>query len=216
MAASRAAESLAAVRALARRAGSLFDQAFWGTTRHRLIGEAAERLLSATARKVVRQLLAPLGEGTGLADVAAWADDLKHGPIPDDPETAVFLDDPRNENHGAWHFVDLPLGAQGYDRQRYAYFTRPDDVVQILSEAVRVLTGDSDRFSRINALRLVVHLTGDVHQPLHVACGYIDPTTSPPTIVRDPAHAAAKHLRSDRGGNDIILPLGPKQSNLQS
>src|SRR5215813_3094599 len=106
----------------------------------------------------------------------------------------------------------LPLDADGYSRQQYPEFTRDDDVVQIIGEGVRVLMGNSDRFSELNALRLVVHLVGDVHQPIHVACGYLDTENGGTVIVRDPLTAATKHLPNDRGGNNLILPFGSNLS----
>src|SRR4029079_13848482 len=90
------------------------------------------------------------------------------------------------------------------------------DVVQIIKESVRVLQGDSNRFTPINALRLVVHLVGDVHQPVHVGCGYIDDSVEPAKIIRNPVTVVNKELESDHGGNKLILPVGTNGVNLHS
>ena len=87
-------------------------------------------------------------------------------------------------------------------------FTRSDDVVQMYRHCVLVLKGTSNRFSEVNALRLVGHLVGDIHQPLHIGCSFIDDSTTPPTMVFDQATIVSKNLKkkSDTGGNKIKLP----------
>lgn len=198
-------------RGAARDPRSLIAKVFWNISRHELIASAAERLLSARALEKVAAITAVLPSGRQLRDLAAWADNIKrHTPDPtrDDPDTIAFLSDPRNRNQPNWHFVDIPVGAERYDRTLYPDFTNDEDVVQIIRAATRALAGESDRFSRLNALRLVTHLVADVHQPLHVGCGFIDATGPRAELVRDPDLVRAKHLGSDRGGNSLLLPVG--------
>lgn len=188
----------------------LFESEFFSIDNHQLIADVAEGLLKPTTVERIKHLLEPLGAVISLSDLAAWADLTKdRGPKPtDDPFTREFLLDPRNESRRIWHFVDLPLGAQEYSRELYPTpITNDEDVIQILITAIRVLRGQSDRFSPINALRLVVHLVGDVHQPLHVGCAYLD-VAGQPTIITDPAVVIEKGLESDHGGNKIVLPEG--------
>src|SRR4051812_37012696 len=112
--------------------GALIDEpAFFGIDRHRLIGGAAQGFLSTSARQAVSSILEPLGQ-TSLEQVAAWADDVTHwdaGPPGNDPETLAFFADDRNKSNSTWHYVNLPLGAEGYDRERYPLFTGTEDVV---------------------------------------------------------------------------------------
>jgi hypothetical protein len=94
------------------------------------------------------------------------------GPKPgDDDETVAFLNDPKNKAQDTWHYVNIPALAENYDREKYPDFTRDDDVVQMTLQAINVLQGRSDRFSELNALRLITHYVGDLHQPIHVGCG---------------------------------------------
>jgi hypothetical protein len=72
-------------------------------------------------------------------------------------------------------------------------------------------------FSKAQAVRWVVHLVGDIHQPLHVTSGYYRTTPAAlkhPTILKDPAAAAAPGVVSDRGGNGLVFDSPP--SNLHS
>jgi S1/P1 Nuclease. len=195
---------------------TLYDREFWSIGRHELIAAAAEELLSPDAKTEVKKLLKPIG--VAFPDIAGWADEVKRRKPRrgDDPDTVDFLEDERNAHADTWHYVDLPVGAHEYSRRTYPEFTRPDDVVQMLAESIKVLQGASDRFSVLNALRLTVHLVGDVHQPLHVGCGYLDRSTEVPRLTRDPAIASRKKLESDHGGNYLILPIGSKGPNLHA
>jgi hypothetical protein len=119
------------------------------------------------------------------------------GPLGSDPEAlrfnALF---PRN---GEWHYVDLPLGVQAYELN--GDYERGDDVVHELEAAIAVLEGTGDkRISPREALCMVVHFVGDLHQPLHVGNGVF--ATAPDgtaKLVEDPV--AAKGLPNDKGGN---------------
>jgi hypothetical protein len=188
----------------------LFAIDFWGIDRHEAIAAAAEMHLSQNATEEVRRIVAPLGAGSSFSGLAGWADTVKRRPPGpnDDPATVEFLEDERNKTNDTWHYVNIPAQADAYDRQRYPTFTRDDDVVQMIAHAVRALRGNSDRFSELNALRLVIHLVGDVHQPIHVGCGYIDRSSQPAKLVLDPQKAAAENLDHDRGGNRLFLPIG--------
>lgn len=189
--------------------GSLYAREFWAIQRHELVAGAADQLLTPAAAQAVQEILAPLGL-VGLVDSAGWADTVKRrrpDPARDDPETLAFLQDNRNARNGQWHYVNLPTGAASYDREQHAAFTRPDDVVQITVESIRVLVGESSRFSKCNALRLVAHLVGDVHQPIHVGCGYLRVAGETASLVHDPAQVSQENLKSDEGGNRLFLPL---------
>ncbi|HZG54765.1 MAG TPA: S1/P1 nuclease [Pyrinomonadaceae bacterium] len=198
---------------------TMYESEFWGIARHELIaGAAEEKLSSEKAKKEVRRILAPLG-GMMLSDVAGWADTVKRrrpNPDQDDKETIAFLEDERNRSNHTWHYVNLPLDAKEYSREAYPEFTGDEDVVQIMSECIRVLQGQSDRFSELNALRLLAHMAGDIHQPAHVGCCYLDESSTPAKLVRDPQVAAQKQLESDQGGNRILLPLGSSGVSLHS
>lgn len=204
--------------------GGLYQSEFWSITRHELIAAVAEERVDDNTRNEIRRVVKPLtdlGLPDSLSDLAGWADRVKNrGPQEgDDPDTVEFLEDERNNTRGSWHFVNLPLDADEYSRQKYPTLTSKHDVVQMINESLRVLRGDNGggepRFSELNALRVLVHLVGDVHQPVHVGCGYIDESGEVAKIERDPDTVVSKHLKSDRGGNDLILPLGGS-TNLHS
>jgi len=130
----------------------------WGPQGHRTIGAIADRLLTPEARAQVLQILAddrdkfgnPSGRTT-LEAVSVWADEVR-GSSADRP---------------AWHYDDIPIcGTEA--KARYC----PDG--QCNSEQLKRLTavlGDSrsPARERDEALKWIVHLLGDIHQPLHAA-----------------------------------------------
>ena len=123
----------------------------WGWKGHVVIAKIAARRLSPKARHAVANLL----EGRTLADVANWADDIRSTR----PETAQ------------WHFVDIPLAATSYAPARDCRQTPAGDCVVAATQRWLQTLADRRRSptSRAEALKFVVHLIGDVHQPLHCA-----------------------------------------------
>jgi hypothetical protein len=119
---------------------------------------AASRLTPAASR-AVRSLL----EGADLADISTWADAEEDR----DPQTAP------------WHYVNIPAEAPGYSRERDCPAPnargrggRPDSwrncvVDRILYNEERVANRALTRAERAVALKFLVHLVADVHQPFH-------------------------------------------------
>lgn len=183
---------------------NLYTSTFWGISRHELIAGVAADLLTPRAKEEIRKLLQPIGQT--LREIAGWADQIKgkNAEPGQDDDTFDFLKKYPNDASKKWHYVNLPLGFETYTDAEHAGFTRPDDVVKIIGQCVLVLQGRLDFISKLNALRWLVHLVGDVHQPIHVGCGFIDQTG--PTLVTDPKIIMAKGLPDDRGGNRLVLP----------
>jgi S1/P1 nuclease len=186
-------------------AGSVFA---WGDDGHQAIGKIASlRIKQRTALKI-SQILKP---GETLANVASWADTVKErmGKSDPDPDTNEFLQDmAHNEKNREWHYDDLALDCKSY--QTCTGFTPDNDIVHMLNVSIRTLQGHPDPnypLSQRNALKLMIHFLGDIHQPLHIGCGFIDvngPNGSI-LIIRNPAVIRAKNLPSDKGANDLVI-----------
>jgi hypothetical protein len=185
---------------------TLYGKEFFNIERHNLITGTAVRLFSATVAAKVQNVFAPLEQV--FNDQGGWADEIKKNAAsrPQDEETNNFFNDDLNKSHKKWHYVNLPLEAESYAEAANLGFTRENDVVQMINECVRVLQGESARFSEINALRLLGHLVGDVHQPLHIGCGFIDNREDPPKFAKNPQVIRQYNFESDTGGNAIALP----------
>jgi hypothetical protein len=193
----------------------------WNGDGHQAIAEAAQSRLTDGAHAALAKILIggtttvlPPGK---LAGLATWPDDLravKGKKIPagwdeaDVREAEAFND--AHRANGSWHFVNLPLGAGGYDAAAVADFRSPDDIVHAINRAIGVLESAEPpaSFSKAHAVRWLVHLVGDLHEPMHVAGAYYETTAAAlknPRVIRDPAAAAKAGIVSDRGGNTLLF-----------
>jgi hypothetical protein len=131
----------------------------WGGQGHRLVAQIAAERLTIVARQNVVWLLGP----ETLADVSSWADRNVDG----------------NYQTFYWHFLNIPPDATSYDRDRDCPLqptvvagTRADKwrdcaVDRILYNEERLADTSLDRADRAIALKFLVHLIGDLHQPFH-------------------------------------------------
>lgn len=124
----------------------------WGNTGHRVTGAIADRHLDSRARAAVRAIL---GTET-LAQASTWPDYMRQSP------------DPFWRTAGAFHSVVVPDGG-AYDE---SHAPPEGDAVTALR---RFSTVAHDRKApladRQRALRFIVHIVGDLHQPLHACNG---------------------------------------------
>lgn len=125
----------------------------WGELGHQLVAELAQRRLTPAADRQVRQLLQ--GEPQpSLAGIAMWADNLR------------TLDPDRFKATSKWHYVNIARGTCHYVAARDC----PDGacVVQAIETQRRLMVDSSQPLDvRRDALKFVVHLVGDVNQPMH-------------------------------------------------
>ena len=144
----------------------------WGKTGHRVVAAIADTQLSGLARAHVREILGP---GESLADAANWPDEMRSDP-------AIFW----QTTATPWHYVTL-------NGITYDHAPPEGDALEALNHFSKVLTDPRASLAdRQTALRFVVHLVGDLHQPLHVGkC-------------------------CDRGGNDVKVTWFGKSTNLHS
>jgi hypothetical protein len=181
------------------------DALAWGSDGHRAVGAIADQLIKGSnAQKQVAALLQP---GETLESISNWADCVKGSYCgPQTPEMVDYVN--ANPKHFEYHYTDVPFQLAHYHDG--AVGTADDDIVQTLKQAIAALRGKTDEasnphhFTRRQALMLVTHLTGDIHQPLHVGAAFVG---------RDGAFVVpAAHEDIDtvgifdsRGGNNFLL-----------
>ena len=119
----------------------------WGVEGHEIVAEIALHELTPAARG---QVAAILGSDAMLVHDANWADEIRD----QRPET------------GPWHFVDIPLNAPGYDAARDCAGGNCV-VAQIANTRAILASPQSSASAKQAALRFLIHLVADVHQPLH-------------------------------------------------
>jgi hypothetical protein len=139
----------------------------------------------------------------------------------DDPGKAAMIDyakrnnsnckyDGKNQDcHKAFHFANIPIELPGYTPTEFGATNY--DVVHAVDAAIAVLQGKPapapfNFASQKEALILLVHFTGDLHQPLHVAAMYLDSTGK----IIDPTKGTFDPKTDTHGGNSV----GSESTNL--
>ena len=144
----------------------------WGQNGHRVTGAVADRHLSPKARAAVKEIL-----GTeSLAEASTWPDFMRSAP------------DPFWQKHSVpWHYVTIPVG------KGYSGAPPEGDATTALTHFSGVLTNPKESLAdRQAALRFVIHIVGDLSQPLHVG------------------------REGDRGGNDVKVSFFGDPTNLHT
>jgi hypothetical protein len=141
----------------------------WGPAGHRIVGHIAEMNLDPEILKTIRKKF----NIKHLANVANWADEIK-----------------RNDNKpDVLHYTNIAVNHRTYDQKRDC--PRKRCVTEKIKEYESILVDPaSSSKSKKEALKFLIHLVADVHQPMHL--GY----------------------EKDRGGNEIAVYFGDKLTNL--
>tara|TARA_B100001109_G_C18854517_1_gene470977 strand:+ start:1009 stop:1773 length:765 start_codon:yes stop_codon:yes gene_type:complete len=141
----------------------------WGQTGHRVVAKVAQNHLSKKAQKAIHQLMGH----ESLVEASTWMDDIKS--------------DNNYDHTHAWHYVTIPDGQHYHAVEK----SEKGDAFEAIERMIQILKDESaDQKSQVEALRMLVHLVGDIHQPLHVGNG------------------------EDRGGNDVKINWFYDKSNL--
>lgn len=145
--------------------------AAFGPSGHRVAAHVAGRYLCAETREALQPLLA----GRTLAEAGLWPDTIRR--------------DPAWQHSKPWHYLNVPDGGS----ISRAAARSPDNVLAALERFEGEL---ADRRlgteQRGIALRFVVHLVADLHQPLHIG------------------------RAEDKGGNRVAVRIGGRLTNLHA
>ena len=141
----------------------------WGKTGHRVVAAIADTQLSGLARAHVKELLGV----ESLDEAATWPDEMRSDPSPFWQKTAT-----------PWHYVTL-------NGILYDQAPPEGDALEALDRFRGTLRDPNASLAdKQLALRFIVHLVADLHQPLH----------------------AGKCC--DRGGNDVKVKWFGRDTNL--
>jgi len=147
----------------------------WGVTGHRVVAEIAQRHLSGKAKKEIKKIIGK----QSLAFWANWPDFIKSD------TTWKFA--------SAWHYVDLPGNLQ---RDKFITDLKAlqgkNLYTQISAMEAQLKSDTASQESKRNALAFLIHLVGDLHQPLHVG------------------------RNEDQGGNKITVTWFGRNTNLHA
>jgi hypothetical protein len=198
----------------------------WSGLEHKAVAEVAQEQLTSSANAKLAKLLKDGSKLTPgrLAQLSTWQDEIRTiargGASP--PEWSYSdLEEAKQFNltypeNGQWHFVDVPMGANRYpdlehpdDQDPTRLFIKDHDVVHQINHCVAILEAEDNLglITKTQAVRWLIHLVADIHQPLHVISGYYDPASDlqHPVIIRDPKEAAEVHAVNDREGIGLLF-----------
>ena len=144
----------------------------WGQNGHRITGAIADKHLSPKARAAVMEIL-----GTeSLAEASTWPDFMRSAP-----------DSFWQKESVPFHYVTIPIG------KGYSGAPPQGDAATALAKYSAVLRDPRASLAdRQTALRFVIHIVGDLSQPLHVG------------------------REGDRGGNDVKVSFFGDATNLHT
>lgn len=148
---------------------SFANNPVWSKTGHRVIGEVAQENLTKKATKALSELL----DGQSLATISTFGDDIKA--------------DSMYRKFSAWHYVNYPSNKKYGDEPAS---TQGDLIIGIEKCIAIIKDKESTKADKTFYLKMLVHLIGDLHQPMHV--GRLE----------------------DKGGNDIQVRWFNRGSNL--
>jgi hypothetical protein len=149
-----------------------FQALSWGQIGHRVTGAIAEQYLTIEAQRAISELLV----NEDLAEASTYADEMKSNPSEFWKKTA-----------NPWHYVNV------FDGKTYSDVAPPleGNAATALDMFSKQLKSKQSSFAEKQlALRFIVHIIGDLHQPFHAGNGI------------------------DRGGNDVKLKFFWEDSNL--
>lgn len=162
----------------------------WGAGGHMMTAQIAFKRLNPKAKAKANELLALAIDPADVSkkskdfvNAAHWADDLR--PFPE------------FDSLKALHFIDQPFSADGTPLP--ADLPEPDNIVKALEDNVNILKTSTDKNAQAQALRLIIHFVGDIHQPLHAA-----------------TRVDSDHPEGDRGGNLVSIKVPGTGGKLKS
>lgn len=123
----------------------------WGLLGHRIVGQIADSYLTKSAKKGVAAILG----NESVAMISNWPDFLKS--------------DPAYKYLNSWHYVNIK---QGMTQEFVINFLENDTAVNAYTK-INWLKGELKKKETGSAekklyLSLLIHIVGDIHQPLHV------------------------------------------------
>jgi hypothetical protein len=123
----------------------------WGLLGHRIVGQIADSYLTKKTKKAIAAILGD----ESVAMASNWPDFIKS--------------DPSYSYLSSWHYIDFKAGTSADSLKAYLINDSATDAYTKINFLVAQLKNKSlEQDKKVMYLRLLIHIVGDVHQPLHV------------------------------------------------
>ncbi|SHE47540.1 S1/P1 Nuclease [Psychroflexus salarius] len=118
----------------------------WGQNGHRVVGKVAEQYLSKKAKRKINRLL----KGQSLAVISTYADEIKS--------------DNKYDEFKPWHYANVDFHLTYLESEP----SKKGDIVTGINKCLKILKDKkASKADKVFYLKMLVHLMGDMHQPLH-------------------------------------------------
>lgn len=125
----------------------------WGVTGHRIVAEIASHHLTSKAQKAIFALLGQ----QSMAMVSNWPDLIKS-------DTTH-----RYDHTSPWHYLDFPANSTRVQFDELLGKHTGENLYTQTQALIRQLKDPSiSKADKVFALTFLIHMIGDMHQPLHV------------------------------------------------
>ena len=128
-----------------------FSSMAWGLLGHRIVGQIADSYLTKHTKKAIAEILG----NESVAMASNWPDFIKS--------------DPSYSYLSSWHYIDFSPGLSADSIKAYLINDSATDAYTKLNFLIAQLKNKNlEQDKKVLYLRLLIHIVGDVHQPLHV------------------------------------------------
>ncbi|MDA0713005.1 MAG: S1/P1 nuclease, partial [bacterium] len=145
----------------------------WGELGHEVVAQIAWSKLTPTTKAQVEKILSLTSpfyfENKNFITASKWADLIKG----------------TNNNFNKWHYIDLP-----YDQREVKIDSHNEEhnIFKAICQTVTLIKNNHNPINQAWALPMLIHLVGDIHQPLHTTSRFTE-----------------KHPKGDQGGSLYII-----------
>jgi hypothetical protein len=157
----------------------------WNENGHMLVAKIDYEKLKPEAREKIDRLVGYLHQE--YADINTF------------PQAAVWADKLRGQQldvYTHWHYIDQPLVKDGGNPD--AHTIDSDNAMWAIDKIRSFVSNDkANPYERARFLAFLVHIVGDIHQPLHTV-----------------SLVTPKFPNGDRGGNDYFVSYRGKRTNV--
>lgn len=124
----------------------------WGALGHRIVGQIADSYLTKKTKRAIYEILG----NESIAMTSNWPDFIKS-----DPAYAYLSN---------WHYINFKPGLDSVSISNYLATDTATDAYTKINFLIRELKSNEQlaQNTKILYLRLLIHIVGDIHQPLHV------------------------------------------------
>lgn len=138
----------------------------WGSQGHKIVAEIAYQYLDKATQDSVKKYLGDMS----FQNAATWMDDMRS--------------DPNFNYMKPWHYINV-------EKDKTFVKSTDENIVNELNKTIDELQRSKANKELVNLdIKIIFHIVGDLHQPLHVGYG------------------------TDKGGNSIDVIFQGKKSNL--